>query len=163
MQKTLSLTTFFSLILALTTATLITSTSSGDDCEECGLYTEMLPQFECSDDGQLGMNVCSLEEFQYYDSILNQRYSKLMKFLELRLKEEETYQSDELNEYEATIKYKEAIIKSQRAWLNMRIANEEVQRQRHEGGSMQPMAINRQATVDTRHRICYLEELLHYE
>lgn len=160
MRNTLSRTTFFSLILALSTAAFVTNGSSVDDCEECGFYTEILPQFECSDGGQLGMNVCSLEEFKYYDSILNVRYSKLMDHLNLTLKEYSEYKNDELNEYEQLKNHKETIIKSQRAWLNMRLANEEVQRQMYEGGSMQPLAINRQATIDTRFRICFLEELL---
>lgn len=160
MQKTLSYITYFSLILVSLIAFFASDKPQLKDCEECGLYNEMLPQFECSNDGQLGMNVCSLEEFQYYDSILNAKYSKLMSFLDLTLKEYSEYQNDELNEYEMLKKHKEAIIKSQRAWLNMRLANEEIQRQRYKGGSMQPMAINRQATADTRHRICFLEELL---
>ncbi len=115
-------------------------------------------QFDCYDGSQTEMTFCSLKEFRHYDSILNVRYSELMRHINTRLKEESEF--DDSFELEETKAYKSKIIESQRSWIKMRDKNEEVYGLLYKGGSMAAMAMNLQLKVDTQNRIQFLEALI---
>ncbi len=71
--------------------------------------------FDCYDSSQAEMNICSLEEYNYYDSILNVRYAELMNILNVRVKEYSKFEYD--FEFKQVKTYKNAIIDSQRSWI----------------------------------------------
>ncbi|MEL6558541.1 MAG: lysozyme inhibitor LprI family protein [Bacteroidota bacterium] len=114
--------------------------------------------FDCYDGSQLAMNICSMNEYQYYDSILNETYMKLMTILKEHLQEASKFNDQsELIELQD---YQKSIIESQKNWIIQRDLNAAIQADNYQGGSMAPMVTNQQRTKDTRHRIEFLTNLL---
>ena len=117
--------------------------------------------FDCYNGTQLEMNICSYNEFMYYDSIVNLKYKNLLNLINTRLKEEKEYQ--ELFEYNQTLLLKETLISSQKVWNDLKNENTEIIKILYEGGSMKPMVINIQAINDIKNRIEFIEKLINNE
>ena len=117
--------------------------------------------FDCYDGSQTEMTICSLEEYQYYDSILNVKYKELMNILNARIKKYSVFDDDfEVKEVES---FKNSIIESQRSWIVLRDKNEKIKELMYLGGSMCAMAMNMQLTHDTKKRIEFIDELIESE
>lgn len=95
--------------------------------------------FDCYDGGQYQMTMCSFKEYQYYDSLLNVLYKKVMKDIGPALKQQ--------------------VLESQRSWLKMKNQNRDVIGNMYEGGSISPMLQNMQMRDDTKSRIHFLKKL----
>ena len=98
----------------------------------------------------------NLQEYEYYDSILTIRYSSLINQIDQELEDQSKY-PDPID-FKRTSTYKESIVASQKKWLIMREANEEIVRN-YTGGTGAPAEINHQLIVDTKDRIDFLERL----
>lgn len=116
---------------------------------------------EYSGGTQLEMNISSLNEFEHYDSILQNRIDRLTKILDRNLLIESQY-TDSV-EYIETKNFKEAIILSQESWVELRNMNSQVIELKYRGGSMKNMARNLQMTADTKDRIEFIEKLIYDE
>ncbi|NLR95049.1 lysozyme inhibitor LprI family protein [Flammeovirga agarivorans] len=117
--------------------------------------------FDCYDGSQTEMTICSLEEYQYYDSILNVKYKDLMNILNSRIKEYSEFDDD--FELKQVISFKNLIIESQKSWIILRHKNEKIKELMYQGGSMCAMAMNMQLTHDTKKRIEFIDELIESE
>lgn len=112
-----------------------------------------LPKFKCKKghtiNTQIEINLCSREEFEFYDSILNNRYKTLFKMIN----------SSENYNAETASKYKLAIKKSQRLWVQLRDKNSTTISLPIDG-SMKDLVINNQLSTDTKNRILFLDKLI---
>lgn len=117
--------------------------------------------FDCFDGSQLEMNICSLNEFEYYDSILQNRYFKLINMLDSNLVITQQYK--DLFEYHEEKNLKEAVIISQKYWTKLREQNSNILKLIYKGGTMENMVVNQQLTIDTKNRIRLIEELINSE
>jgi uncharacterized protein YecT (DUF1311 family) len=113
--------------------------------------------FECYDGTQSEMTLCSITEFNYFDSISNYRYQELMKIIDSRLADYSD--PSDLREYDATKSHLMAIKESQVAWGELVQKNKKII-ELTSGGSMFDMLVNRQLTEDTKNRILFLEKLI---
>lgn len=117
--------------------------------------------FDCYDGSQTEMTVCSLQEYQYYDSILNVRFTQLMNIVNTRLKE---YSEMDIDfEFKEAELFKNSIIESQKSWIVLRDKNKNIKELKYRGGSMCSMAMNIQMTNDTKKRTEFIEELIEAE
>ncbi len=114
--------------------------------------------FDCYDGNQYEMNICSLTEFKYYDSLLQISYIKLITKYDNELK----IQSNDIESfgYLYTKQLKESIITSQHSWETLRENNSKIQAQNYKGGTMAASMINRQKTFDTKERLFFINNLL---
>jgi uncharacterized protein YecT (DUF1311 family) len=108
-------------------------------------------KFDCYDGSQLEMNICSLKEYEYYDSILNVKYKAIISQLDKGIKEEIQYKENHSS------KLKTELVKSQKDWIKLKESNMDVYNEYYNGGSMRPLAINTQAIHDTKDRIEFLD------
>jgi uncharacterized protein YecT (DUF1311 family) len=113
--------------------------------------------FECYGGTQSEMTLCSITEFNYFDSISNYRYQELMMIIDCRLAEYSD--PSDLREYEATESHLMAIKESQVAWGELVQKNKKII-ELTSGGSMFDMLVNQQLTEDTKNRIVFLEKLI---
>ena len=117
--------------------------------------------FECYDGSQQEMNICSRNEYLYYDSILNEKYSKLLEVLNAKLDRQSSYEYK--FEYEATKEYINKITQSEKDWIKLKLSNAEVTGSYFEEGTMGPLIVNHQLIIDTKDRIVFIEHLLEGE
>lgn len=117
--------------------------------------------FDCYNGTQLEMNVCSLKELEFYDSILQNRINQLTIILDSTLLIESHY-ADSM-EYLETKDLKNAIILSQETWLELRNRNSQIIGLKYKGASMENMVRNQQMTKDTKDRIRLIEEIINDE
>jgi uncharacterized protein YecT (DUF1311 family) len=110
-------------------------------------------KFNCYDGSQLEMNVCSSEELEYYDSILNISYKKLIQKIDNNITEEIKFQEH----YSENLK--KSIIQSQKDWIKFKESNRNIIEKSYNGGSMLPLAKNSQTIKDTKERIIFLNNL----
>jgi uncharacterized protein YecT (DUF1311 family) len=105
-------------------------------------------KFDCYDGTQTEMIFCSAKELIYYDSILNVRYKYLIKKIDIEIE-------DDFENY--NLRLKTSIINSQKAWIVSKEKNRKVFDIEYEGGTILPLAKNRQTIIDTKERIKFLD------
>lgn len=109
-------------------------------------------KFDCYDGSQLEMNICSADELNYYDSILNVKYQKTINYLNIEIEKEKKFNE---NYY---FNLKTELVQSQRNWIKLKENNREVYEKYYDGGSIRPLAKNIQSIKDTKDRIKFLED-----
>ena len=104
------------------------------------------------------MNMYSLTEFKYYDSLLQISYLKLITSYDNELNN----QSNDMESfgYLFTSQLKESIITSQNTWETLKENNSKIQALNYKGGTMAGSMINIQKTLDTKERITFINKLL---
>ncbi|MES2864672.1 MAG: lysozyme inhibitor LprI family protein [Bacteroidota bacterium] len=122
--------------------------------KETSTKDSLYKKFDCYDGSQLEMNICSLNEFRYYDSILNVKYKAVINQLDKEIKEEIQYKEN----YSSKLKIE--LVKSQKEWIKLKESNMAVYNEYYNGGSMRPLAINTQGIHDTKDRIEFLDNFV---
>lgn len=116
------------------------------------------PSFDCYDGSQAEMNMCSYNEYRYYNSLLTVRFKETTDQIKTDM---ESYK-DMLTESEVEI-YEQQISsleRSQEAWLKFREENASVLSYQYYGGSIEPLMVNTQRIRDTKERLMFLDDLL---
>ncbi|ANQ49752.1 DUF1311 domain-containing protein [Flammeovirga sp. MY04] len=137
------------------------SNSSSKSIESKNQFQKINERIDCYNGSQLEMNICSLKEFEYYDSLMNKVYNELMVKLD--------HQSDIVSHYENKIEYNElksyklSIIESQKNWMLQRELNALILSKKYSGGTIEVLEMNKQRIIDTQERIQLLEKLFTYE
>jgi uncharacterized protein YecT (DUF1311 family) len=117
--------------------------------------------FDCYEGTQLEINLCSKKEFEFYDSILINKYNELIEIIDKRIENEKQF--PDKFEYKLTSNYKNAIVSTHNFWIEFRDKNAELKGMYYEGGTIQPYIMNKQLIIDTKNRIEYIEELINNE
>jgi uncharacterized protein YecT (DUF1311 family) len=104
------------------------------------------------------MNICSLKEFEHYDSILNCRYDTLLLRINKRLLIEMNY--EDAFEFKKTQNIKGLVTKTHENWLKIRTENSDILRLIYLEGTMESMVVNLQMIRDTKNRIEFIENLI---
>jgi len=112
--------------------------------------------FDCYGN-QYEMNMCSLQKFQYYDSLLQISYIKLITKYDSELKN----QSNDIESfgYLYTTQLKSSFITSQNTWELLKEDNSKIHALNYKGGTMAGSMINRQKTLDTKERLFFINKL----
>lgn len=118
-------------------------------------------RFDCYDGTQLEMNVCSLDEYEYYDSILEIKVTQLKKSMQLDLERYKKF-SDQ-SEYENLLIFDSTFEENQRKWLEYRDDNEALVGLEYEGGTIRPLMVNLELIELTKDRIRFVKSLLSEE
>ncbi|MFA7275129.1 MAG: lysozyme inhibitor LprI family protein [Crocinitomicaceae bacterium] len=114
---------------------------------------------------QLEMNICSYEKYSIADSILNDQYDTLLKYIDNQYQKEfemfidsnDIIQKDYLQNLKVQ---KESIIKSREDFKVFLESTVEILNAQYQGGSMRPMVVNMYSLELTINQIKILENII---
>jgi uncharacterized protein YecT (DUF1311 family) len=96
------------------------------------------------------MNICAGNEFAYFDSIMKVTYDSLLLYLSPDKDEDQKKYLGEL---------RSKLVLSQEKWEEYMLCNAAYVAREYEGGTIRPMMIAMQKTMDTQARIAALKSL----